>query len=269
MYKIVTVWSLASLVSLSLLGMQPAYFGKFYELPQDIRHLIIMHALDKNSIAQSLRNLRLVNREFYAFLNKDSIARQHIVKELADNFDVSPRTIALHIIKVCNLKPDDPVAQRLLEDNPVNKKLNGAFLNAVDDEDRARAQSLLRQGADVNAQTKDGETALMIAISKANADLAGLFLNIGVVDNAPDALDRVKGMVELLLNAGADVNAREKDGKTALMWAAFNGHKNIVELLLKANAHVNVKDDKNNTALTIALLYERPEIVDLLRQYLT
>jgi ankyrin repeat protein len=40
--------------------------------------------------------------------------------------------------------------------------------------------------------------------------------------------------VELLLNAGADVNLKDYNGDTALIYAAKRGHIDIVELLIKA-----------------------------------
>ncbi|MFQ5816389.1 MAG: ankyrin repeat domain-containing protein [Terriglobia bacterium] len=36
--------------------------------------------------------------------------------------------------------------------------------------------------------------------------------------------------------AGADVNAKDKDGKTALMMATRTGHTTVVQLLKKAGA---------------------------------
>ena len=38
-------------------------------------------------------------------------------------------------------------------------------------------------------------------------------------------------VVKLLLEKGADINAENRDGKNALMFAAENRHKEIVELI--------------------------------------
>ncbi|MEE3170559.1 MAG: ankyrin repeat domain-containing protein [Pseudomonadota bacterium] len=49
-----------------------------------------------------------------------------------------------------------------------------------------------------------------------------------------------KRRVELLLSAGANVNATDAEGYTPVMRAAQNGHLSVVRTLLAAGANVNV-----------------------------
>lgn len=61
-------------------------------------------------------------------------------------------------------------------------------------------------------------------------------------------------LVKALLDKGADVNAKEKDGKTALMGGAYGGSPEIIKALIERGAEVNAKEDEGWTALMVAAL---------------
>lgn len=61
-------------------------------------------------------------------------------------------------------------------------------------------------------------------------------------------------IVNFLLSKGALINATDSDGRTALMYACRAGQKEIVELLLKKGADIRLKDDTGKNALMYASL---------------
>ena len=85
---------------------------------------------------------------------------------------------------------------------------------------------------DVNIRaSQHGQTALMLAVSHGRLD-----------------------MVQLLVEAGADVNIRDEDGSTALMCAAEHGSMDIVKYLMaQPDTNINAKDNDGLTALSVAM----------------
>ena len=61
-------------------------------------------------------------------------------------------------------------------------------------------------------------------------------------------------MVRFLVDRGADVNARDKQGTTALMAAAFGGHAATGRLLIERKADVNAADVSGRTPLMATAL---------------
>jgi len=59
-------------------------------------------------------------------------------------------------------------------------------------------------------------------------------------------------VVKLLLEKNSGVNAKDKDGKTALILALENGRLDVAEALINAGADVNVGDDSGKTAVAYA-----------------
>jgi ankyrin repeat protein len=73
-------------------------------------------------------------------------------------------------------------------------------------------------------------------------------------------------MVKILLVAGADVNAKSKDGWTALHIGSKSGPVAIVELLLESGADPSIKASDGKTAYDVALDARPPntEMLELL-----
>ena len=76
-----------------------------------------------------------------------------------------------------------------------------------------------------------------------------------------DCLDAVKSLLE----RGANHNVADPAGHTALMFAAWRGYKTSVTALLACGANANIKDREGRTALDHAKAAQRDDVVELLK----
>jgi ankyrin repeat protein len=72
--------------------------------------------------------------------------------------------------------------------------------------------------------------------------------------------------IRYLLDQGADVNARDERGRSALTEAAFNGNASVIKELILRGAELNALSDEG-TALDIAINKKHEDAVELLRHY--
>jgi ankyrin repeat protein len=159
----------------------------------------------------------------------------------------SPAFILLFSAIALSSCSDDDQALRLaaprVDALPLDQ-VTGIF-NAVDQKDVAKVRELLGTNPKLIAAISDnGWPLLTVAAKKGD-----------------------RAMVELLLNSGAEVNAKNYSSEVAIMYASLYGHKEIVELLLAKNADVNVKNDAGTTPLSAATSSHHDDIADLLRQH--
>jgi hypothetical protein len=88
---------------------------------------------------------------------------------------------------------------------------------------------LLGETSDVNQRDGKGKTALLAVVAAGS-----LF---------PEDDGNQVAIAEDLLRHGAQVNLQDKDGMTALMWAAAHRNEKLVRLLLKYKAATNIRDN--------------------------
>ena len=74
--------------------------------------------------------------------------------------------------------------------------------------------------------------------------------------------------VKKLLEAHVEVNAVDAKGRTALMIAAINERKDLVQVLLEAGADTDLKDGDGKTATALANGLSFTEISELIRQHI-
>lgn len=132
---------------------------------------------------------------------------------------------------------------------------------------------LLEVGADVDARSLTGNTPLFGAVA-AGVENTLLLLDHGAHPNiasqtgaTPLMAARTSDVAWLLVAKGADVNARSKRGETALAAAAGRGDEESVELLLANGADVNATDYRGFTPLMHAAQYDRDSL-DIVRMLL-
>lgn len=162
---------------------------------------------------------------------------------------------------IANLIKLDKTAVNL-PDNSGNTPLIYAAQKGLDD----NLKVLLSNGADVNYRNPaTGLSAISAAAAEGNSSAIRLLVRTGKADvNIADLSGRTpifyaveqnqEDALRTLLLLGADPNAQDNQGGTALMRASAKGRQNCVDVLLRQkNIKVNTKDFQDRTALTYSV----------------
>jgi len=117
---------------------------------------------------------------------------------------------------------------------------------------------LLEAGPDVHEKDGEGRDALMRASYGDYPYVVRALLSKGASPYAKDPqgytaliLARSADVTHLLIEAGAEINARTHSGNTALMYAVC-GEIDLVRALLAAGAHTDIRNDDGETVLAMA-----------------
>jgi hypothetical protein len=110
-----------------------------------------------------------------------------------------------------------------------------------------------------------GDVSSVGELLGADATLANARETGGISPLHVAATEGHKDVVELLVRAGADVDAANQWGVTPLYLAAAGGFKEIAALLIAQGANVNVKEQRGETPLQVATRKGHAETASLLR----
>lgn len=145
----------------------------------------------------------------------------------------------------------DERAARRLKQNKGRKAMTNAIIDAIEDYDFGTTEqqiivAIRKNPGMVNGRDDQGATPLHLACQ---ADL--------------------RNVVETLLNAGADVNARIDCGDTALYWMAIQNNVTIAKILLDHGADASLGGGFTGTCTTegAAEINGSQDVLDLLIKY--
>ncbi len=121
------------------------------------------------------------------------------------------------------------------------------------------AKELVAHGADLNSKTPKGDTPTWLAFRTHFEQMVLLLLDLGADPNARDRYQSTlligaesSELIQSLLAHHADPNAQDRYGTSPLHAAAGRGQMEKAKALLAAGANVNARDQERNTPLHYA-----------------
>lgn len=136
-------------------------------------------------------------------------------------------------------------------------------------------QSLIDNPELTNVRDKHGNTPLHKAVSYGHNDIVALLLARGADIHARNQegktsmfmAKRWPSIVRLLVQAGADVNAQDNIGRTPLHESAFHGQPAEMQVLIDSGASIYVQSQEGSTVLHEAAVSGVKSAVRLLLSY--
>ena len=157
----------------------------------------------------------------------------------------------------------------------VNQKSRGTapLVAAAAVGSRDDVRIVLKAGANPNTRAWQGNSILLAPIHNGSTSIVQQLIAAGTdvrADSAALLIEAVRAdrvdprMIQVLLDAGADLNAADTRGATPLMWASAVASVTTVRLLLEKGADASAKDVDGRAAEDWARHEGRGDIVRLL-----
>ena len=237
------------------------------ELPSKLKSYLLHHTLrNYNAILNNDEKILLLKTT-----QSDVETVQHLI---ATNLDLNVQDEnGMTALMIASQNGNLELAEQFIKGANLNIQAffsDTALIYATRNKQHECVQKLVEHGANTNIQGKDGNTALIHAAKELCEDILNTLLDGGANpiitnDNGSTALtvgaNSLK-CVQMLIEAGADVNSMDKYGQTALIHAAGFGKVDCVKELLAYGADVN--GTTTFTPLMVAALAGHVECVNVL-----
>lgn len=224
------------------------------------KHLII-EGVKSNDLPQVkqlvdkgvLKNDEILNEAFYqsVVLNRIEVMEELIKqREVIERVTINHSSLFEFALSYNRKDYFDKLLEKTRLDKNIHKQASAVFplLIAKYSHDKTlikRVKLVLNQGANINARTSSGDTALIITGWKTK---------------------NLK-LVRYLVDNGANMNIANNNGDTPLMDAAYLGKTSILAFLLESGADTTLTNRRGKTALDLAQGKKNKEAINLLVSY--
>ncbi|KAJ6656091.1 hypothetical protein lerEdw1_004140 [Lerista edwardsae] len=124
---------------------------------------------------------------------------------------------------------------------------------------------MLTHGVDVSALDGTGHSALHLAAKNNHLDCVKRLLQDGHIPLQLAVQNGHSEVCKYLLEQGADINSRDKNGRTAMMLACEAGNLSIAEVLIRKGADTTLADALGHNALHYSKISKNTGIQNLLQ----
>ena len=151
------------------------------------------------------------------------------------------------------------------------------FFQSLLSGDQALVDLYIRANFNIHITDDTGNSPLLIALKKGYTVIAQILLNAGADVNASDKIGLTpllltcgkptrgyKAIAETLIKKGAMINVRDRLGYTPLLLSLSGGTADIAAMLILRGADTSARTRDGKTALDLAQTAGNKEVVDLL-----